>query len=62
MVRIIAETTTSADDAEAVGRLAALDLNRALTVVLESNSSCEKTAFWSHSYIKTNILPRQARD
>jgi len=47
VVRVIAETT-SADDAEAVGRLAALDLNRALTVVLESNSSCEKTAFLSH--------------
>ena len=62
MVRIIADKTTSADDAEAVGRLAALDLNRALTVVLESNSSCEKTAFLSHSCIKTNILPRQARD
>jgi hypothetical protein len=24
--------------------------------------SCEKTAFWSHLYIKTNILPTQARD
>jgi hypothetical protein len=25
-------------------------------------SSCEKTAFLSHSYIKPIILPRQARD
>jgi hypothetical protein len=25
-------------------------------------SLCEKTAFLSHLYMKTNILPRQARD
>jgi hypothetical protein len=25
-------------------------------------TACEKTAFLSHLYIKTNILPRQARD
>eukprot|EP01046_Picozoa_sp_COSAG06_P039107 COSAG06_NODE_4583_length_4126_cov_7.728582_5_plen_180_part_00 len=61
MVRIIAEKTTSADDAEAVGRLAALDLNRALTVVLESDR-CEKRHFWSHFILKVIILPRQARD